>query len=59
MKLLALIPCYNHGNYLSRTISDVKKYCKDILIVNDGSTDNTEQEIKKIKGANKISYKKK
>ncbi|MFH1641664.1 MAG: glycosyltransferase family 2 protein [Nanoarchaeota archaeon] len=41
MKILVLIPCYNHGKYLPHVISDVKKYCNDIVVINDGSTDNT------------------
>jgi len=58
MKLLAIIPCYNHGNYLSRTVTDVKQYCKHILVIDDGSTDSTPQEIKKLKQVEKIIHKK-
>ncbi len=58
MKILALIPCYNHGKYLSHLVPQVKKYVKDILIVDDGSTDSSAAHIGKIKGIKKIRCKK-
>ena len=47
-KITVVIPCYNQGKYVKETIESVKKstyedfYC---VIVNDGSTDNSEEEI--------------
>ncbi|HLC96702.1 MAG TPA: glycosyltransferase family 2 protein [Candidatus Nanoarchaeia archaeon] len=41
MKLLAIIPSYNHGLHLQRVVKDIKSYCTDILVVDDGSTDIT------------------
>jgi hypothetical protein len=36
----------------------VKKYCENILVVNDGSTDQTEELLSSRKGIQVISYKK-
>ncbi|MFH2028838.1 MAG: glycosyltransferase family 2 protein [Nanoarchaeota archaeon] len=56
MNILALIPSYNHGKYLPFVVEDVKKYCKDILIVDDGSTDNTSDILQKLKDVNYITH---
>lgn len=45
-KLAVIILCYNHGKYLPRSIeSAINQNSSDyeIIIVNDGSTDNTQQ----------------
>lgn len=46
MKISVIVPCYNQGNYLSDAITSVLKqtYTQwECIIVNDGSTDNTEE----------------
>lgn len=47
-ELSIIVPCYNEGNKLTLSISKIKKYLEEIrfndyeiIIVNDGSTDNT------------------
>jgi glycosyltransferase involved in cell wall biosynthesis len=49
-KTLILIPAYNAGQYLQKLVSRIKKSApgSDILIINDGSTDNTEVILKEI-----------
>lgn len=52
MRLSVIVPCYNMGRYVKRCLqSIVDENLKDIevLLVNDGSTDNTEEEFNKFK----------
>ncbi len=49
MKLSIIIPCYNEKRYLAELISRVKKSPvkeKEIILVDDGSTDGTTEQIK-------------
>ena len=36
-----VIPCYNNGNTVADVARQVMDYCEDVIVVNDGSTDNT------------------
>ena len=36
-----VIPAYNEGERIGVTIDQVKKFCKQIIVVDDGSTDHT------------------
>ena len=38
---LLAIPVFNEARYLDRVISEAGRYCRNILIVDDGSTDDT------------------
>lgn len=38
---LLAIPVFNEAGYLDRVITEAKEYCRNILIVDDGSTDQT------------------
>ena len=40
-KICVLIPTYNNAATLQKVIDDVLEYTNDIIVVNDGSTDNT------------------
>ncbi|MEG1553483.1 MAG: DUF2062 domain-containing protein [Rikenellaceae bacterium] len=45
-KVLVVIPTYNNAGTLANVIGEVKQYTNNILIVNDGSTDDTLTTIK-------------
>ena len=53
VKLTVVMPCYNEGERIYRniieTITQVERFCDSfrILVVNDGSTDETESEIRR------------
>ncbi|NLA43293.1 glycosyltransferase family 2 protein [Candidatus Saccharibacteria bacterium] len=42
-----IIPVYNEGSVIKKVIEDVLKECKTVVCVNDGSRDNSLDEIKK------------
>lgn len=41
MRYLVAIPVYNEAGYLPRVLAAVRNYASDIVVVNDGSTDET------------------
>jgi glycosyltransferase involved in cell wall biosynthesis len=41
MKTLVIIPAYNTAGYVAKLIPSVKQYVSDIVVINDGSTDET------------------
>jgi glycosyltransferase involved in cell wall biosynthesis len=43
LKCCVIIPTYNNDRTLERVIREVLNYTDDVIIVNDGSTDNTSQ----------------
>ncbi|WP_410508130.1 glycosyltransferase family 2 protein [Methanosarcina hadiensis] len=61
MKLVVMIPCYNEKKTIASVIKEIPRDCCDeveILVIDDGCTDNTVQEAKNA-GADKIlSFKK-
>ena len=40
-KIICVIPAFNEEKNISRTINDVKKYVDQVVVVDDGSSDNT------------------
>ena len=40
-----VIPTYNNGRTVADVVRNVLEYCEDIIVVNDGSTDNTDVEM--------------
>ena len=55
-KILVAIPTYNNPFTLCSVISDVLKYSDDVLVINDGSTDNQTIEIINSFAIQSISY---
>lgn len=58
-KLCAIIPTYNNANTIVGVVEDVYSYCQDIIVVLDGCTDATEENLKQCKCPFvKVSYEK-
>lgn len=49
LKICVLIPTYNNAGTLRDVISSVMNYAKDIIVVNDGSTDDTLKILEELK----------
>ena len=55
-KVLVVIPAHNEAESIENVLNDIKNELKaaDILVVNDGSTDETEKKVRSWKGSVKI-----
>jgi glycosyltransferase involved in cell wall biosynthesis len=51
-----VIPTYNNENTLQKVIDDVARFSDNIMVVNDGSTDNTANILDKNKAIHIVSY---
>lgn len=56
LKCAVLIPTYNNSSTIAKVIEDVKEFAQDIIVVNDGSTDNTSEILSTIKDIKVIEY---
>ena len=62
MKLSIVIPCYNESKDIAKNCEIIKKHLEDIkqdyelILVNDGSKDNTNEVIEAIPGVKALSY---
>ena len=56
LKCCVIIPTYNNMLTLLDVINDVKSYTSNIIVVNDGSTDDTEEILDKVDGIEKAGY---
>jgi dolichol-phosphate mannosyltransferase len=43
MRVLTAIPVYNEVRHVEGVLHEVRRYCPDVLVVNDGSTDGTDE----------------
>ena len=62
MKLSIVIPCYNEAKDIANSVEKVKTYLNEkkisheLILVNDGSKDNTKEVIESIIGVKALSY---
>ncbi|MCH5600071.1 DUF2062 domain-containing protein [Niabella ginsengisoli] len=57
LKVCVIIPTYNNALTLENVIADVLQYTNNIIVVNDGSTDDTESILKHFESITVVSYK--
>lgn len=48
--LCIVVPIYNHGKQLRNTIKNIARYDLPIILINDGSQDNTKQIMREVAG---------
>lgn len=53
-----IIPTYNNAGTVKQVIEDVKQYCEEIIVVNDGATDNSKEILDEIEGIDLITFEK-
>ncbi|WP_085537174.1 DUF2062 domain-containing protein [Massilibacteroides vaginae] len=55
-EIIVIIPTYNNAGTLGQVIRDVLSYALPVLVVNDGSTDNTSEILKEFPQIQAIEY---
>lgn len=56
LECVVVIPTYNNRGTITKVINDVLQFAPDVIVVNDGSTDDTDALIHTISGISIISY---
>jgi glycosyltransferase involved in cell wall biosynthesis len=56
LEVCVIIPTYNNAATLGQVIEDVAQYTTNIIVINDGSTDNTVEIVKQFPSVQFISY---
>jgi glycosyltransferase involved in cell wall biosynthesis len=56
-KICVVVPTYNNATTLKEVITNLLTYTDNVIVVNDGSTDETEQILKSIPEITCVSYK--
>jgi len=53
---LLAIPVFNEERYVSRVIAETKRYSRNILVIDDGSTDRTSEILRKTPGVHVLTH---
>lgn len=56
MKTLTALPVYNESAHVKSVLEEVMRYVSDVLVVDDGSTDGTEQVLQGISGIKTVRH---
>jgi dolichol-phosphate mannosyltransferase len=56
MRILTAIPVYNEASHVRDVLAEVRRYCSEILVVNDGSTDGTGELLVAEPGIHRIEH---
>jgi glycosyltransferase involved in cell wall biosynthesis len=56
LKVCILVPTYNNGKTLGTLLRDLQKFQAYVIVVNDGSTDDTETILRGFPGIHSVSY---
>ena len=56
--ICVVIPTYNNDRTIAKVVSDTLKECRDIIVVDDGSTDDTSNILHTIEGITLVEYNK-
>ena len=54
--ICVIIPTYNNEKSIRQVVTDTLKFCDDVIVVNDGSTDHTTAILHEIEGVHLVSY---
>ena len=54
--ICVVIPTYNNGGTIKRVVRETLLECRDVIVVNDGSTDNTSSQLHQVEGITLIEY---
>ncbi len=57
-KCCVVIPCYNNRGTLQKVIDEVRQYSENVMVVNDGSTDDTAEILERNRDIYRVSYEK-
>ncbi len=57
MKILTALPVYNEESHVVSVLAEVRQYAENILVVNDGSSDNTADVLSTVDGIHVVTHK--
>lgn len=56
LRCCIVIPTYNNSKTIRKVVADAKRYCADVYVVNDGSTDETSEILHSIDEIHCVEY---
>lgn len=56
-RLLVIVPCFNAGRHVRCVVEGVKRFVADVVVVDDGSTDQSFKEMKQVRGVTVLRHK--